>query len=82
MKTRQLTRSILILSLLLALLASTGQAQGPRTDPAIAGSGPDSPQAVLGSGFTYQGLLNKDGSPASGQCDMQFSLWNAASGGG
>lgn len=81
MKTRQLTRSILIVSLLLALLVSTGQAQGPRTDPASAVSAPDTPQAALGSGFTYQGLLNKDGSPATGRCDFTFSLWNAASGG-
>lgn len=36
MKTRQFTRSILILSVLLAMLAPTSQAQEPRTDPAVA----------------------------------------------
>ncbi len=55
--------------------------RGRATDPATAVSGPDTPQAALGSGFTYQGLLNKDGSPATGRCDFTFSLWNAASGG-
>lgn len=28
--------------------------------------------------FTYQGLLNLDGTPASGQHDMQFRLYNSA----
>ena len=31
--------------------------------------------------FTYQGQLKNGGSPASGSYDLQFSLWNASSGG-
>ena len=81
MKTRHLTRSVLILALFLAMLASTSQAQEPLTDPAAPEGAPDAPQAAVGSAFTYQGLLNKNGSPASASCDFQFSLWNAANGG-
>ena len=33
-----------------------------------------------GTGFTYQGRLNTNGAPATGSYDLQFSLWNAASG--
>ena len=36
--------------------------------------------APLGSAFTYQGNLNFNGSPASGNFDFQFALYTAASG--
>ena len=42
---------------------------------------PLSPAATVGTAFTYQGQLEKDGSPYTGRCDMQFGLWDAASGG-
>jgi hypothetical protein len=41
----------------------------------------DSGQAPLSTSFTYQGQLKQGGSPVSGTCDFQFSLWDAASGG-
>src|ERR1041384_7723685 len=34
-----------------------------------------------GTVFTYQGRLNENGSPASGDYDMQFKLYDAAEGG-
>ena len=34
-----------------------------------------------GSGFTYQGRLNDNGSPANGQYDLQFTLYDALTGG-
>ncbi|HEY3241799.1 MAG TPA: hypothetical protein VGM03_00480, partial [Phycisphaerae bacterium] len=37
--------------------------------------------APLGTGFTYQGRLTDGGSPANGAYDLQFSLWDALSGG-
>ena len=39
------------------------------------------PQEALGSAFTYQGRLRKDGSAITDTCDFQFSLWDAASDG-
>jgi hypothetical protein len=67
----------LIVALLagLALLLGSGRslAQGPDTSQ---------PQASVGRGFTYQGLL-KDGSgnPVTNTCDLSFSLWDALSAG-
>lgn len=37
--------------------------------------------AALGSAFTYQGILEEGGSPATGNYDFQFALFNAATGG-
>jgi len=39
------------------------------------------PQDALGSAFTYQGQLVKDGNAVNDTCDFQFSLWDAASDG-
>ncbi len=35
----------------------------------------------LPAGFTYQGLIKKNGGPFSGNCDMQFGLWDSYTGG-
>src|SRR5690349_12060702 len=35
------------------------------------------PQAVLGTGFTYQGQLNKSGAAVTDTCSFTFSLWNS-----
>jgi hypothetical protein len=35
----------------------------------------------LGTAFTYQGRLDRDGTPYTGACDFQFSLWDEADGG-
>ncbi len=53
--------------LILALLASVGS---------------DLLAAPVGTAFTYQGLLNSAGQPASGNYDLKFTLYDAASGGG
>lgn len=37
--------------------------------------------AQLDTGFTYQGQLQSSGTPYSGTCDLQFSLWDALNGG-
>ena len=40
---------------------------------------PNLPDAPLGSGFTYHGLLkNAGGVPINSTCDLRFSLWNDA----
>lgn len=42
---------------------------------------PASAQTSVGSAFTYQGQLQRSGSPATSTCNLQFGLWDAASGG-
>jgi hypothetical protein len=37
--------------------------------------------AALATSLTYQGVLKQNGTPANGACDLQFSLFNAATGG-
>ncbi|MBN1315644.1 MAG: hypothetical protein JXA42_09260 [Anaerolineales bacterium] len=34
-----------------------------------------SPAAILGTGFTYQGQLKDGGKPVTGECDMEFRLY-------
>jgi hypothetical protein len=58
-----------VVLLLVSLCTISAQAQGPQV------------QGTLGTGFTYQGQLRQGGSPVSGTCDFQFSLWNAATSG-
>jgi len=60
----------IILSVLLALSAGLGAAQGP------APQGQVSPQAMVGSIFTYQGQLMKDGNPINATCAMTFTLYD------
>src|SRR5207302_4141308 len=42
---------------------------------------PSSPLTTTGSGFTYQGRLKDGGSPANGQYDIVFTLFDAPSAG-
>ncbi|MGQ9854807.1 MAG: hypothetical protein ACUVTG_15580, partial [Candidatus Oleimicrobiaceae bacterium] len=82
MKSKRTFISMLLLFCLLALAVGPGQAQGP--EPPGQGTEPQGEvgiQAVVGTAFTYQGQLKKGGNPVNGNCDLQFSLWNAASGG-
>ncbi|MCL6475074.1 MAG: hypothetical protein K6U75_08500 [Firmicutes bacterium] len=37
--------------------------------------------SIFAQSFTYQGMLKSTGIPASGNYDLQFSLWTAATGG-
>lgn len=67
--------SFATIAAVLALLISIGTAAS-RLGTVLAG-----PQASIGSGFTYQGRLDRDGAPATGNFDFQFSLYDAVSGG-
>jgi hypothetical protein len=58
------------------LLVATALA-GPLAMPGRRAS--EGSQAALGTGFTYQGQLKKDGNPVNGPCDFQFSLHDAES---
>jgi hypothetical protein len=39
-------------------------------------------EAVVGTAFTYQGLLRDGSGPVNATCDLQFTLWDAKEGGG
>jgi hypothetical protein len=41
----------------------------------LAFDGPRQPQSI-GTAFTYQGKIEKDGAPLTGTADLRFSLWN------
>jgi hypothetical protein len=63
---------------LLALVISLGVVvAAPRLVPARAVQ----PAGPVSAGFTYQGRLELDGGPVTASCDLQFALWDAASGG-
>ncbi len=36
---------------------------------------------AIGTSFTYQGDVREGGTPVSGDCDFEFTLWDAAAGG-
>jgi hypothetical protein len=72
--TRQSGRSLTNLLLLLIigiLLTSNATAQSSLVGP----------QALAGTGFTYQGQLKNANGLVNGVCDFQFSLWDDASAG-
>ncbi len=63
--------------LLVALIIGPSMAQEP--EPPAEGDQPQgeaSIQAQMGTAFTYQGQLKKDGIPVNGTCDFLFSLWD------
>lgn len=61
--------------LVLSIPSPTAIAQAP------APSGNRAPRTDIGTSFTYQGHLNRSGSPATGTYDFRFILYDAASGG-
>jgi hypothetical protein len=73
MMRRKLLITIVVLAALPAVVVGVVavQAQGPQ---------PQSPQTVLGTGFTYQGQLKKSSIPVNDiNCVMTFSLWDSQS---
>ena len=76
MKKQRILTSVLAVALLLALTVGLTQAQGPEPQ------GDVSVQAApVGTAFTYQGRLTDGGSPANGEYDFQFTLYDTASDG-
>jgi hypothetical protein len=61
----------------------TSSPGSPAGQPAAkqAGNPPQAPLSTSDTGFTYQGRLTQSGSPSNGQSDLQFTLFDAASGG-
>lgn len=77
--------SLLVVLALVLTVAQGGMAQGPGGDQnqpqAGAALSDRTVLADLGQGFTFQGLLTENGTPVTGSRQMEFKLWNAASGG-
>lgn len=63
--------NLLLLFILAILLTSHASGQ----------SGTITPQALAGTGFTYQGQLKNANGLVNGVCDFQFSLWDDGSAG-
>ncbi|MFQ3683128.1 tail fiber domain-containing protein [Roseiflexus sp.] len=63
------------------VIDQTGDGRGAEGEPSGLSSIQSISIASLGSAFTYQGRLTSGGSAVSGNCDFQFSLWDAVSGG-
>jgi hypothetical protein len=74
--------SALVLGLLLALAAGMSQAQEPQGDMAPQDAASTLLGMSLGTAFTYQGRLTDGGSPANGDYDFEFRLYDADSGDG
>ncbi len=65
----------LVISGLFAVSAATTMAYSSAPLPSAL------PQTATGTAFTYQGQLKQGATPVNGQCDFQFSLWDAVSAG-
>ncbi len=68
-------KSTKVLAVITALFLLVGSGMGISRAQGITGS---APSANVSTAFTYQGQLNKDGSPVNDTCAIQYSLWDAA----
>ena len=75
MRGQWIVLSSVLLVMLLAISVGQSQARNPDLWREA------SVQAALGTAFTYQGQLKREGALVTGSCDFQFSLWDAATGG-
>lgn len=76
MRNRSLIISLFaILVLSLGLAAGLAAAQAPADDAGPSNAEPAAVEA-LGTGFTYQGQLIRDGRPYNGECAFLFGLWS------
>lgn len=78
MKVKKFLSSVLFIGLALVLVRSVGltSAQGPKPP-----SGLSAQAQAVGTALTYQGRLTDDGSPANGEYDFRFTLYDAATAG-
>lgn len=68
---------VLLLGLLLSFQANPVRGQEALDTP----QGADAADAVLSTAFSYQGRLQRDGTPYTGTCDFQFGIWDTATAG-
>src|SRR5438067_3893793 len=88
MKRKRMLVQTVLLTMVVALLASPLVAVGSTTynAAAVPGIGTQggpiaAPHVPTGSGFTYHGQLKQGGNPTNGQYDFTFALYDASSGG-
>ena len=85
MKSSQALTLTVTLVLCALLLGGSFPAFAQKGDPAqtdaASAAAPDTPNAPVGTAFTYQGRLTDGGAPANGAYDLRMRLFDAASGG-
>jgi hypothetical protein len=75
MQRNRLSNLMMTLGLLLILGAGTISLVGRASAQETVVQGVHNPQAAVGDAFTYQGYLEKDGSPVTGTCDYIVILY-------
>jgi len=87
MKWDKISLNIIVVSLVALLIlgiknttASVPQSEVRNPAYTLSPTGGGGPGAV-DNWFTYQGYLEEDGSPVNGNCDFEFSLWDASGSG-
>lgn len=82
MKNKWTIMGMIVAVLSLALAVGFSQVQG--SEPPGGGGQPQGDvgiQELMGTAFTYQGVLREDGNPVNDTCDFEFSLYDNASDG-
>src|SRR5690242_757664 len=74
-------RLLITLAAVLASVSAVPVALAMSSDPAPRAQVTAEALTALGSGFTYQGRLTDGGSPANGNYDIRFILYDSESGG-
>ena len=75
------TKWFLVVLVCACLLSMMGSAAVPALAQGPDGQIEAGPQSAVGNGFTYQGQLKQAGTPFSGNCDFQFTLWDSLTAG-
>jgi hypothetical protein len=81
MKRKHLVQVWAVLALLASLAIGVGGASSAMDELAAEAAAGTVASAALSTSFTYQGLLRDGSGPVNATCDLQFKLWDAASGG-
>jgi len=93
MNSQRMLIGALVVILILVFAVGAGVRLGPsatlrargHVEAQSQGPGPQDvalPLVDVGTGFTYQGQLKRDGDPISGDCEMAFRLYDAEGAGG
>src|SRR5262245_24236974 len=72
---------IILLTLACGAVVASASKPAGQSDSATIPSLADNPLTAVTSGFTYQGRLKNGGSPANGQYDLVFKLYDALAAG-